>query len=574
MNGEKTMKKYYLKGVAGTLSAVLAIALLNPLAVRADAQNGWNQENGEWYWYESGVKQGTTGRGKEIYDPASDAWYWLDAVDGGRMAVSKDVYQESYAGQFADREDGTGKWVRYDENGHMVKGWQSTDKGTYYFDMITGAMAKGAADLDVDGQTVPCYFDPTTGVGANLTWIVLDGNKYWYEDGVRQGMKGRGKEIYDPASDAWYWLDSVDNGKMAVSKDVYQESYAGAFAENEDGTGKWVRYDENGHMVKGWDDNDKGTYYFDMETGAMAKGLVNIDGHRYYFNPETGICERGDMSWYLTCETEYSNSGSVRNKTVYKYDEDRNLCNKAVYNGSGTLLEEDTYKYEDGLLDKHTFSKSTGYGWAVEYQYSGDTVTKEIYFDENNDVDYVIAYEYDSKGRVAKKTKMQPDSTVLSYDSYSYSKDGNTVEVKYYIPKVGSKTKFECNSKEIFTYENGREIKEASYTVSGSKSTLNWYYATTYREIGQQYYKTSYGFYQGQTTPLWEEKYTYDDDGQLTKYRYYTSAGRMLYYTVFDNSSKPKDTDLKSDYTMDSVTYDTNNKKMYKTRYEYSLLIE
>ena len=45
----------------------------------APPENGWYQEypGGPWYWYENGVRQGTTGRGKEIYDPASDAWYWL-----------------------------------------------------------------------------------------------------------------------------------------------------------------------------------------------------------------------------------------------------------------------------------------------------------------------------------------------------------------------------------------------------------------------------------------------------------------------------------------------------------------
>ena len=43
-------------------------------------KNGWVEENGKKYWYEKGVKQGTTGRGKEIYDPDSDAWSWLDAV--------------------------------------------------------------------------------------------------------------------------------------------------------------------------------------------------------------------------------------------------------------------------------------------------------------------------------------------------------------------------------------------------------------------------------------------------------------------------------------------------------------
>ena len=56
---------------------------------------GWKTVNGKDYWYENGVKQGTTGRGKEIYDPDSDAWYWLDAKQGGAKAVNKDVYQKS-----------------------------------------------------------------------------------------------------------------------------------------------------------------------------------------------------------------------------------------------------------------------------------------------------------------------------------------------------------------------------------------------------------------------------------------------------------------------------------------------
>ena len=111
---------------------------------------GWRSENGRDYWYENGVKQGTTGRGKEIYDASSDAWYWLDAVDGGAKAVNKDVYQES---------DG-GKWVRYDENGHMIKGWYTQDGKTWYYDLTTGAMYKGWHTIE--GSTY--HFDETTGV--------------------------------------------------------------------------------------------------------------------------------------------------------------------------------------------------------------------------------------------------------------------------------------------------------------------------------------------------------------------------------------------------------------------------
>ena len=243
---------------------------VKPTATPASGYTGWKTVNGKDYWYENGVKQGTTGRGKESYDPDSDAWYWLDANQGGAKAVSKDVYQESNGG----------KWVRYDANGHMIKGWDTNDDGTYYFDLVTGAMTKG--DATIDG--LPCSFDTVTGIGLNCAWKRINGKDYWYEGGKRQGYDPnnaayRGKEIYDPASNGWYWLDNVQQGAKAVSKDVYQESSGG----------KWVRYDANGQMIKGWNTNADGTYYFDPITGAMAKGTTTIDGMTYYFDPSTGV---------------------------------------------------------------------------------------------------------------------------------------------------------------------------------------------------------------------------------------------------------------------------------------------
>ena len=265
----------------------------------APPENGWYQEypGGPWYWYENGVRQGTTGRGKEIYDPASDAWYWLDAVDGGAKAVNKDVYQES---------DG-GKWVRYDENGHMIKGENCQNGNWYYFEPVTGAMIHGPWTLP-DGRKV--YYDLTTGImqygnvsingslyyfdpvygtmksGALTNFWVTDGNgkSFWYESWVRQGWQPgssnyRGKEIYDPASGAWYWLDNVQQGAKATSKEVYQDSNGG----------KWVRYDANGHMIKGWYTQDGKTWYYDLTTGAMYKGWHTIEGSTYHFDETTGV---------------------------------------------------------------------------------------------------------------------------------------------------------------------------------------------------------------------------------------------------------------------------------------------
>ena len=257
---------------------------------------GWFSRDGRDYWYENGVRQGTTGRGKEIYDPASDGWYWLDAVQGGAKAVNKDVYQDTNGG----------KWVRYDANGRMVKGENFQNGSWYYFEPVTGAMVKGPWTLP-DGRHV--YYDPQygtmcygqvwinglsytfdwldgdlTGSAAGSFWFTVDGAQYWYENWVRQGWNPadpnyRGKEIYDPASNAWYWLDNVQQGAKAVSKDVYLDV---------DG-GKWVRYDALGRMVKGWNSSSAGTCYFDPLTGAMAHGPVWINGILYQFDWNTGL---------------------------------------------------------------------------------------------------------------------------------------------------------------------------------------------------------------------------------------------------------------------------------------------
>ena len=164
-----------------------------------------------------------------------------------------------------------------------------------------------------------------------------DGKQYWYEDGVLQGTyndpKGvlgdgtvRGREIYDPATDAWYWLDSVYNGAKAVGKEVWipyiyqneagfsEQDILDNAAASDDGlqkftadcirqrTGKWVRYDENGKMLKGWvtiegaladcyPDQKGNTYYYDNKTGLMAKGNITLDGKDYYFDEITGVLQ-------------------------------------------------------------------------------------------------------------------------------------------------------------------------------------------------------------------------------------------------------------------------------------------
>lgn len=381
------MRGNRVKLLTSSLLAALGFGFFLPVSVQAAPEFGWEVVGDNWYWYENGVKQGTEGRGKEIYDPETDAWYWLDSIDGGKKAVDKDLYQESDAGEWAeDKATGTGKWVRYDEEGHMVKGWYENENGRYYFDLIYGTMAKGNVTIDGASYT----FDAVTGIlqsGGNqdvdantFGWVTIDGIEYWYENGVRQGTEGRGKEIYDPGTDAWYWLDAIDNGKKAVSKDVYQESQA----DDAGNIGKWVRYDANGHMIKGWDTNEHGTYYFDYVYGTMAKGRKEIDGKVYYFNMDTGILESGsggnDFGCNLSEDDDY-----------YKYEYayrtgDMSLLSgeeeMAFYNSLKECLDE-AYQgntlYAQELAAHDYITSHCKYDWD---NYWADTIPWESYTPE------------------------------------------------------------------------------------------------------------------------------------------------------------------------------------------------
>ena len=183
----------------------------------------------------------------------------------------------------------------YYTNGVKAKGWKTIDNKYYYFDPSNGIMTTGEKTIN----KIPCYFDPETGAGLHNGWRTIGGKKYWYEQGQRQGTrydkKGvvgdgtiRGREIYDPDSSAWYWLDSVYDGAKAESKEVwmpyiYQSETPGST------NGKWVRYYSTGAMVKGWYKTEGKTYYYDLTTGAMKKGRVSIDGKYYTFDSRTGV---------------------------------------------------------------------------------------------------------------------------------------------------------------------------------------------------------------------------------------------------------------------------------------------
>lgn len=536
------MNRHLVKAAAISISAVMAAGAL-PITSLAAVDFGWEEVDGKWYWYENGVKQGTEGRGKEIYDSGTDAWYWLDAPDGVK-AVSKDVYQESDAGQWAENEDGTGKWVRYDSDGHMIKGWSTTDAGTYYFDVVYGTMAKGWVNIDGEEH----HFNPVSGVldGSfgkvpdGNGWKEIDGKWYWYENGLRQGVSDdasyRGKEIYDPASDAWYWLDNIQKGAKAAGKDVYQESSGG----------KWVRYNNEGKMVKGWDTKDGKKYYFDLTTGAMAKGIVRINGLDYYFDEATGVLQGdytgGDLSyvWVKTRATDYNTNGSLSGYTKYDYDDIGNLISETKYNNSKRLIIEIKYTYDDeGRIETYSYrnhtNNSTNYTIENTYDDTSGFLTKKVKKDYEDDVVEVHTYSY-KNGKLDKETVSYDEAgkRIIGYVDYSYDSKGNATKVTYLDP---------------------------------SDNRIQYAQNTYYEYNGQTYVKTSL-ICDDDNKVLSGSEYEYKG-AEVTKETIYTKDREISSYTVYDYVTIP-DVEEGETYYTTSTTYNKNGTKIKTTKYEYT----
>lgn len=270
----------------------------------------------------SGTVEGDTLELKLLYQPEkTDTWYTTYAlsdfsVSGNYLYFSKSIFNFN-TGQYSDT---------------------SSDKID-----ISSILAGTSDPFDLSKRGYVINITDTSGSpavidGLNLQWNNVNGKSYWYENGVKQGTYDdahgilgdgtiRGREIYDPATGGWYWLDSCYFGAKAVNKEVWMPYvYQNENPDDDDQlmnlanicdggwdgmgrvcyeamknkTGKWVRYNEEGKMLKGWvtiegalaqlyPKQTGNVYYYDSITGLMAKGNVTIDGVSYYFDEITGV---------------------------------------------------------------------------------------------------------------------------------------------------------------------------------------------------------------------------------------------------------------------------------------------
>lgn len=285
-------------GVADGLAAEPAVG-----SADLAAANGWAiGSDGSRHWYDDGVMAAD----KAFYDPGTGAWYWADA--DGSIACDKDVFIP------VSNEDRTsGKWVRFDEQSRMVKGEDCRYGGWYFFDEVTGEMAKGFRFVEADGGKWVCY-DRVTG---QMYHGQASDSGHWYLFDEYTGATKYGFQ-YIAADNKWVFYDRITGimlyGEQAIDGNwYYLDPYTGA-----------VNY--------GWSyiPTSNKWVYFDTTTGVMLYGWHYLDGVWTYLDQYTGeVHFKSDVLHYAWDQIK-----NMYSATNYLITIDSPSCRVCVFQGS------------------------------------------------------------------------------------------------------------------------------------------------------------------------------------------------------------------------------------------------
>ena len=283
-------------------------------------------------------------------------------------------------------------WInRYtDEKAHYLSlsigSWQLDSHGWYYVDS-TGRTVKGWFNA-VNGKR--WYADPSTGY-AIFGDCVVSGYHYWIDsgyglqynswidnqDGTRMRTDGLGRLIkgwYKDSSGSCFYFDSnfkMTLGKVSVEgKDYWLDKDRGLLYNQwvKDESGKWLRTDGNGCLLKGWYHAPNGKwFYFNKDHTLRTDPLVE-KGNRYYFDVNMGLIRTEPLTQGSESANKPSSSSTGRslgtNKNHKPYGATRWVVDKPAWTEK---IHHSITKYKNGHVVDHKASEdSPEYEWVID----------------------------------------------------------------------------------------------------------------------------------------------------------------------------------------------------------------
>lgn len=409
--------------------------------------DGWKKIGDDWFYVKSGRFLENEWLSEGGY------WYYFEG-NNGKMCADYEYRTYRLSGSVPYIKE----LYRFDEKGHMIKGWDQKDGVWYYF---TGTGSGAALGLQkINGKTY--YFNPHNGQMQVSGSVSIDGVLYMYgPDGVCSQVSGNGwfnnrfyvengkvvtgwKKLYGK----WYYFDSstgekrrnghytIDGKSYSFRTDGVMET--GWIRETQQGRRIWRYAEESGELVRStWKKIGSAWYYFESY-GGMATGVRTIDGRTEVFRNDgiwigSAINDgwyRGDSGdWYYLEDGQpvVSQSGKWINGKLYRFD----LHGRMI-----TGWDQNSYFGSDGAAAINQWKKDYTGQWCY-FKADGNSVYegwKKIdsswyYFEDGHLVteDKVIGgalYRFAKSGASDRKGTLVKDGWNLVNGHYYYYKDG------------------------------------------------------------------------------------------------------------------------------------------------------
>ena len=405
-------------------------------------------------------------------------------------------------------------WVYLDKDGDKVTDtWKKNGTHWFYLDS-DGYMARDA--IITSGSNDDKYYVDANGAKVINTWVSVD------NEGDNECSD------QDDISTVWYFFGSDGKAKRGDGKKVVKTGIP--YGENMDKKGTFA-FDEDGHMLVGWQDIElsvgEKTYYF----GEENEGWAHL-GWQYLEKPDNAVDESDPYEdeawfWFGTNGRAAKNSTKYINGKYYTFDADGAMDDTWVKGTPG--ISDSTAAVASGASAFYT--EDIGHrrtGWI--YTYAPDDE------DEEGDEDW---YYLNAKGEAFNNA---------AKDSKNYG--------------AGADDMFETD-----TYDNvaARVIKNKTYLFDGDGKMITGVVKITDNKVnrvggtdlvqgGIYYFSEDSGSSKGQ---METGKTTYDDDGEDVHY-YFKKNGQA--YTnayvkgcIYDEYGKRVDAEDGSKYMLYTV---------------------
>ena len=344
------MKKLLIS-VLSVLMMVLTISAIYT-NVFADSLNGWQKENGKWYYYEEGYKWRTG-----IQELEGKLWMFDEnsaLIDKVGWQKQTDTWYDEY-----DKPHYTDTWYYIRTGGSLARGWTQIGKTWYWF-YDTGEMFSDGT-CQIDGKVY--MFDENGAMVTKSGWY----NKTYVDswDGTKTTawffLNGNGtcKTGWMQSGNTWYYFNEygrMTTSPMLIDKKIYCFDKSGAwikpngwysfsYAYGAEVSTYWF-YFKNGYGVTGWIQLGNTWYWFD-EYGTMVNYPTEVDGKINYFD-KSG--KWSTPNGWISVKNTYSDGSSY---TYWYYFENgygvtgfKDIGGKTYYFSpySGTMHEDGAYE--------------------------------------------------------------------------------------------------------------------------------------------------------------------------------------------------------------------------------------